>query len=139
MNERRPDGAPGSVRTPTHYHCYKWSGSGQEWDRLGRTDTLDVNSPDRPPQRTNDWLNKSPRLIAAVRTSAGDARDWLVAEWGRVCENALYPVPAWVDGEDRAAAALAAIESASWPTYSQWLAGGTIVLLSVVGTDQTCH
>ncbi|MEU8800528.1 hypothetical protein [Spirillospora sp. NPDC048819] len=45
---------------PTHYHCYRWSGSGQEWERLGRTDSLDLNSPDRPPDRTAEWLAKSP-------------------------------------------------------------------------------
>ncbi|MGP4026103.1 hypothetical protein [Actinomadura sp. 3N407] len=38
---------------PTHYHCYRWSGGGQEWERLGRTDSLDLNSPERPPDRTS--------------------------------------------------------------------------------------
>jgi hypothetical protein len=134
-----PDATRGSVRNPTHYHCYQWSGSGQEWERLGRTDTLDVNSPDRPPVRTNDWLIKSPRLIAAVHTGAESACDWLIAEWERACQNALNPVPDWVSGTERAERALADIKAGCWPTYSQWLVGGVIVLMSVVGTDRTCH
>lgn len=134
-----PDGTQGAARNPTHYHCYKWSGSGQEWDRIGRTDTLDVNSPNRPPVRTNDWLIKSPKLIAAVYTAPEDARDWLIAEWKRACSNAMNPVPEWVETEDRAQRALRAIKSSCWPTYSQWLAGGVFVTMSVVGTDQRCH
>ncbi|CNG66419.1 Uncharacterised protein [Mycobacterium tuberculosis] len=134
-----PDGAKRPARTPTHFHCYRWSGSGQEWDRMGRTDTLDVNSPERPPVRTGDWLTKSPRLIAGVYTSAEDARDWLIGEWEHACENAMNPVPEWVRSQDRARRALAAIRSGCWPSYSVWLAGGTIVFLSVVGTDQGCH
>lgn len=134
-----PDATKRSVRIPTHYHCYKWSGSGQEWERLGRTDTLDLNSPDRPPVRTNDWLIKSPRFIAAVYTCAEDARDWLIAEWDRACEKAMNPVPEWVSSADRAERALEGIKTGCWPTYSQWLTGGVIVLLSVVGTDQRCH
>jgi hypothetical protein len=128
------DGPP-----PTHFHCYRWSGSGQEWDRIMRTDTLDVASPDRPPVRTADWLIKSPRLIAAVHTDPADARDWLVTEWEQAKPRALNPVPDWVRTDDRAARALLAIETGCWPTWSQWLAGGAIVLWSVVGTADRCH
>ncbi|GAA2129721.1 hypothetical protein [Actinomadura napierensis] len=134
-----PDAAKGSVRNPTHYHCYKWSGGGQEWDRLGRADTLDVNSPDRPPVRTNDWLIKAPRFIAAVHDRAEDARDWLIAEWRLACPSAMNPVPDWTNGEDRDRRALMSIRSGCWPVYGQWLAGGTILFLSVVGTDRPCH
>ncbi|TDD33741.1 hypothetical protein E1287_18725 [Actinomadura sp. KC06] len=134
-----PDAArPAAVRS-THYHCYKWSGSGQEWERLGKSDTLDLNSPDRPPVRTVDWLIKSPRFIAAVHAGPQAARDWLIGEWDRAREKAMTPVPEWVSSEDRAARALKAIETGCWPSYSQWLAGGVIVFLAVVGSDQTCH
>ncbi|WP_433469560.1 hypothetical protein [Spirillospora sp. CA-128828] len=133
-----PDTTKRSVQ-PTHYHCYKWSGSGQEWDRLGKTDTLDLNSPDRPPVRTADWPIKSPRLIAAVHTGPKDACDWLIAEWDQAREKALNPVPEWVSSEDRAVRALQAIETGCWPSYSMWLAGGVIVLTAVVGTAKRCH
>jgi len=134
-----PDTAGRSSVEPTHYHCYRWQGSGQEWERLGRTDTLDVASPDRPPVRTNDWLIKSASLIAAVYRDPVDARDWLIAEWDAACRRAMHPVPEWVDSRERAARALRAIETGWWPSYSQWLVGGIVVFLSVVGTDQTCH
>ncbi|TDB87127.1 hypothetical protein E1264_15600 [Actinomadura sp. KC216] len=124
---------------PTHYHCCAWSGAGREWERLGKTDTLDLNSPDRPPVRTVDWLIKSARFVAAVHTEPVAARDWLMGEWGRACEKALNPVPDWVGGEERAARALRAIETCCWPSYSQWLAGGVIVFMAVLGTDGTCH
>ncbi|MFF5259861.1 hypothetical protein ACFY4C_13010, partial [Actinomadura viridis] len=129
----------GPVAEPTHYHCYRWSGSGQEWDRLGRTDTLDVASPDRPPVRTVDWLVKSAKFIAAVHDNPAGARDWLISEWEAACQKALNPVPGWVSTQARAERALRAIQTGCWPTYSQWLTGGVIVFVSVVGTDQKCH
>ncbi|WP_433227441.1 hypothetical protein [Actinomadura formosensis] len=134
-----PDGTRRSGVQPTHYHCYRWSGSGQEWDRLGRTDTLDLNSPDRPPVRTQDWLIKSARFIAAVHTDPATARDWLIAEWGASRAKALNPVPAWMSGQARAERALKAIETGCWPSCGQWLVGGVIMFWSVVGTDQVCH
>lgn len=133
---RRPDRpAP----TPTHFHCYRWSGSGQEWERLGKTDSLDLNSPERPPDRTSEWLKKSPRLVAAVHTEPAAARDWLVGEWEKACDRALNPVPDWVRHSDHAERALLAIETGCWPSYSQWLAGGTLVKMAVVGTPEHCH
>ncbi|TDB83626.1 hypothetical protein E1264_27670 [Actinomadura sp. KC216] len=134
-----PDAARPSDVQPTHYHCYKWTGGGQEWERLGKSDTLDLNSPDRPPIRTVDWLIKSARFIAAVHTDPQAARDWLIAEWDQAREKAMNPVPAWVSSQDRAARALKAIETGCWPSYGQWLTGGTIVLLAVVGSDRACH
>jgi hypothetical protein len=134
-----PDTTKGPRLVPTHYHCYRWSSSGQEWERVGRTDTLDLNSPNRPPERTVEWLGKSQRFIEAVRTDPASARDWLIAAWEQACERALNPVPDWVRNDDRADRALEAIEVGEWPSYSQWLAGGVIVFMSVVGTDQTCH
>jgi len=134
-----PDGTKRTGTQPTHYHCYRWSGSGQEWERLGKTDSLDQHSPDRPPVRTVDWLIKSPRLIAATCSTPEDARDWLIAEWEHACERPLNPVPDWVSSSDRAERALQAIGSGCWPTYSQWIAGGTIVFMSVVGTAERCH
>ncbi|WP_433465690.1 hypothetical protein [Spirillospora sp. CA-128828] len=139
MHQIAPDTTKPSTVQPTHFHCYRWSGSGQEWDRIMRTDTLDLNSPDRPPVRTVEWLNKSARLIAATHGEPKDARDWLLGEWDQACEKALNPVPDWVSREDRGDRALRAIETGCWPSYSQWLAGGTIVLMSVVGTDRNCH
>lgn len=123
----------------THYHCYHWSGHGNEWARLGKSDTLDLNSPDRPPVRTVDWLRKSARFIAETHAEPVAARDWLVGEWDQARERALNPVPAWVDSRARAERALRAIETGCWPTYSQWLIGGVIVLWSVVGTAERCH
>lgn len=134
-----PDATKRSGPEPTHFHCYRWSGAGQEWERLGRVDTLDLASPDRPPVRTNDWLIKSPRFIAETHANAADARDWLIAEWERACAKALHPVPEWVDSAGRSERALRAIETGCWPTYSQWLAGGVIVFMAVVGTADTCH
>ncbi|XVQ10261.1 hypothetical protein ACQP1W_48445 [Spirillospora sp. CA-255316] len=134
-----PDTTKGPTSQPTHFHCYKWSGNGQEWERLGRTDTLDLNSPDRPPVRTVDWLIKSPRFIEAVHTDPAVARDWLLGEWETACQRAMNPVPEWVSSDARADRALEAIETGCWPTYSQWLLGGVIVIMSVVGTDRGCH
>jgi hypothetical protein len=134
-----PDAAGPQAVQPTHFHCYRWAGSGQEWERLGKTDTLDLNSPDRPPVRTVDWLLKSSRFIAAVHADPSPARDWLVSEWDEAREKAMTRVPEWVSSEERAVRALKAIETGCWPSYSQWLTGGTIVFLAVVGTDQTCH
>ncbi|GAA2423271.1 hypothetical protein GCM10010191_39030 [Actinomadura vinacea] len=134
-----PDTTKPSGVVPTHYHCYRWSGSGQEWDRMSRTDSLDLNSPDRPPVRTVEWLGKSPRFIEAVHTDPAGARNWLVAEWERACERAMNPVPDWVRNDDRAERALHGIRTCCWPTYSQWLVGGMVVFMSVVGTDQGCH
>jgi hypothetical protein len=135
--------APDTTRNlgvrPTHYHCYRWSGAGQEWERLGRTDTLDLNSPDRPPVRTVDWLIKSASFVQATPCDPTEARDWLIAEWRRACDQALNPVPEWVSIEGRAERALKAIESGCWPSYSQWLTGGVVVFMSVVGTDRACH
>lgn len=125
--------------TPTHFHCYRWSGSGQEWERLGKTDSLDLNSPDRPPDRTSEWLGKSVRLLAATFVEAKDARDWLIAEWEAACERPMYPVPDWVRHDDRAERALHGIETGCWPSYSVWVAGGMLVKLAVVGTNQGCH
>ncbi len=123
----------------THFHCYRWSGHGNEWARLGRTDTLDLNSPDRPPVRTADWLRKSPRFIAATHSDPAGARDWLIGQWDEMAVHALNPVPEWVDSKERAVRALKAIETACWPTYSQWITGGTLVIVSVVGTGDRCH
>lgn len=117
----------------------EWAGAGQERERTSKTDTLDLNSPDRPPVRTVDWLIKSPRLAAAVHVEPQAACDWLIGEWDRAREKAMTPVPEWVRGEGRAARALRAIETGCWPSCSQWLTGGTIVFLAVVGTDRTCH
>jgi hypothetical protein len=130
----RRDGPP-----PTHFHCHRWSGHGNEWARLGRTDTLDLNSPDRPPVRTADWLRKSTRFVVATYPDPAAARDWLVGQWDELAAKALNPVPEWVDSKPRAERALRAIETGCWPTYSQWLVGGTIVLVSVVGTAEHCH
>lgn len=124
---------------PTHYHCYRWQGSGQEWERLGKTDSLDRHSPDRPPERTSEWLGKNPRFIDAVHTDPAAARDWLIGEWETACSRALNPVPDWVSTEARAVTALEAITSGCWPSYGQWLAGGTIVFMAVVGTAESCH
>ncbi|NDU76661.1 PH domain-containing protein [Actinomadura sp. DSM 109109] len=134
-----PDASRRDGAKPTHFHCYRWSAGGQEWERLGRADTLDAASPDRPPVRTVDWLIKSARFVAAVHTDPKDARDWLIREWDQARGNALNPVPEWVRSQDRAERALRAIETACWPTYSQWLAGGVIILWSVVGTPERCH
>ena len=134
-----PDATKASASKPTHYHCYKWTGSGQEWDRFGATDTLDANSPDRPPIRTIDWLVKSSRFIEAVHTDPVAARDWLIGEWKAACRKAMNPVPAWVNTEDRAERALHAIKTGHWPSYSQWLEGGVLVLMAVVGTNRNCH
>ncbi|GAA2302287.1 hypothetical protein GCM10010402_71580 [Actinomadura luteofluorescens] len=134
-----PDASKRDGPAPTHFHCYRWSAGGQEWERLGKTDTLDVASPDRPPVRTVDWLIKSARFVAAVHAEPKDARDWLISEWEQAREKALNPVPEWVRSQDRAERALRAIETACWPTYSQWLTGGVIVLWSVVGTADHCH
>jgi hypothetical protein len=134
-----PDATRSSAVKPTHYHCYRWSGSGQEWERLGRTDTLDRNSPDRPPVRTVDWLIKSPSFVQATPVLAADARDWLIAEWEQSCRKAMNPVPEWVRVDGRAERALQAVETGCWPSYSQWLTGGVIVFMAVVGTERTCH
>ena len=134
-----PDTTKRAGPDPTHYHCYRWSGSGQEWDKIGRTDSLDRHSPDRPPVRTSEWLNKSPRFIIETHTEAKAARDWLIAEWKQACAKAMTPVPDWVLNSDRPARALHAIETRCWPSYSQWLAGGSIVVMSVVGTAERCH
>ncbi|GAA4059890.1 hypothetical protein [Actinomadura miaoliensis] len=134
-----PDTAGRSAVQPTHYHCYRWSASGQEWERLGRQDTLDVASPERPPVRTVDWLIKSPKFIAAVHVDPAAARDWLIAEWDAACQRAMNPVPEWVDSRERAVRALRAIETGCWPSYSQWITGGVVVMMSVVGTDGRCH
>ncbi|WP_279510111.1 hypothetical protein [Actinomadura sp. 7K507] len=40
---------------------------------------------------------------------------------------------------DRAERALHEIETCFWPSYSMWLAGGTIVKMAVVGTADRCH
>ncbi|TYK50454.1 hypothetical protein [Actinomadura decatromicini] len=88
-----PDTTKPAGRAPTHFHCYRWSGAGREWERLGKTDTLDLDSPDHPPVRTVDWLVKSPRFIAAVHIVPVDARDWLIAEWDRECRRAMYASP----------------------------------------------
>ncbi|TDD80871.1 hypothetical protein E1293_19735 [Actinomadura darangshiensis] len=134
-----PDTAKGAGSKPTHFHCYRWSGTGQDWQRLERTDTLDLNSPDRPPVRTVDWLIKSTRFVVAVHTDPGSARDWLIAEWEGARGKALNSVPDWVSSKDRGERALRAIETGCWPSYSQWLAGGVIMFWSVIGTDQPCH
>jgi hypothetical protein len=139
MHQIAPDTTKRSNVAPTHFHCYKWSSSGQEYERIGKSDTLDLNSPDRPPVRTVDWLIKSQRFIAEHHVAPKAARDWLVAEWEAAKPKALNPVPDWVSTEERGERALVAIETGCWPTWSQWLAGGTIVLWSVVGTSQACH
>lgn len=134
-----PDTTKRTGEPPSHFHCYKWSSSGQQWANLGRTDTLDLNSPDRPPVRTSDWLIKSPRFIAATYVNPVQARDWLLSEWEKACERPMNPVPEWVDLDLRAERALRAIETGCWPSWSQWVAGGSIVLMAVVGTPQACH
>ncbi|MBX6382007.1 MAG: hypothetical protein IRZ07_03385 [Microbispora sp.] len=139
MHQIAPDAAGRSSVEPTHYHCYRWQGSGQQWEQIGKRDSLDVASRDRPPIRTCDWLIKSPSFIAAVYRDPVAARDWLINEWQTACQRAMHPVPDWVDTKARAARALQEIETGRWPTYSQWLTGGILVFLSVVGTDQTCH
>jgi hypothetical protein len=133
---RRPGLLPAE---PTHYHCYRWSGHGLELDRVSRTDTLDLHSPDRPPIRTVEWLGKSPRFIAVAPATPEQACEWLIAEWESACERAMTPVPEWVSTEGRAVRALESIRSGYWPSWSQWVAGGTIVFMAVVGTDQSCH
>lgn len=133
---RRPDRpAP----TPTHWHGYLWQGSGQEWERLGKLDSLDLNSPDRPPDRTAEWLRKSPRLCVAVHTDPVAARDWLIGEWETAAERAMTPVPDWVRDSDRAERALLAIRTGCWPSYGLWLRGGMRVCMAVVGTAGRCH
>lgn len=134
-----PDTTKRTGVQPTHFHCYRWSGHGSEWARLGGTDTLDLDSPDRPPVRTSEWLIKSPRFIDAVHTEAAAARDWLIGQWESLAGKAMTPVPAWVDSGQRAERALRAIQTGCWPTYSQWITGGSIVLVSVVGTAEPCH
>ncbi|GAA4060907.1 hypothetical protein [Actinomadura miaoliensis] len=134
-----PDTAGRTTVQPTHYHCYRWSGAGREWERMGRTDSLDVASPERPPVRTVDWLIKSSQFIAAVHTDPAGARDWLIAEWDAACEKSLYAVPEWVSSQERAVRALRAIETGCWPSYSQWMVNGVVVFLSVVGTADRCH
>lgn len=139
MHQIAPDTTKRGGPAATHWHCYRWSASGQEWARLGKTDTLDLHSPDRPPVRTSEWLNKAQRFIDAVHGDPKAARDWLLAEWEATKPRAMHPVPDWVNSEDRAVRALRAIETGCWPSYSQWLKGGTIVLLAVVGTANACH
>jgi hypothetical protein len=134
-----PDTSRPAGIQPTHYHCYRYSAAGAEWDRAMKADTLDLHSPDRPPVRTVDWLIKSPRLLAAVHSGPEAARDWLIGEWDAACERAINPVPDWVDSKERAGRALRAIETGCWPSWSQWCAGGVIVLMAVVGTDKDCH
>ncbi|TMQ99169.1 hypothetical protein ETD83_18405 [Actinomadura soli] len=68
---------------------------------------------------------------------SGAGREW--ERLGKTDEKALNPVPDWVGREDRAARALRAIETCCWPSYSQWLVGGVIVFMAVVGTDGACH
>ena len=87
---RRPDRPQPA---PTHWHGYLWTGSGQEWERLGKADSLDLASPDRPPVRTAEWLRKSPRLLQGTWPDPAAARDWLAGEWEKVCEHALNPAP----------------------------------------------
>ncbi|MFV2179279.1 hypothetical protein ACFHW2_31490 [Actinomadura sp. LOL_016] len=41
--------------------------------------------------------------------------------------------------EARAECALVAIKTCCWPSYSQWLVGGMIVFMAVVGTSGSCH
>lgn len=133
---RRP-GQP--APTPTHYHGYQWSGSGQEWERLGKVDSLDLNSPDRPPDRTVEWLGKSPGLLQSVHTDPAAACDWLIGQWEKACERPMYPVPDWVRDDDRAERALEGIVTGCWPSYSQWVAGGMKVCMAIVGTADRCH
>ncbi|TYB49448.1 hypothetical protein [Actinomadura chibensis] len=135
-----PDAAKRPAAPPTHFHCYRWAGGGREWERLGSTDSLDLNSPDRPPVRTADWLIKSPRFVVATFVEPEAAGNWLIGEWEHACEKAMYPIPEWVRGSDgRTRRTLRAIETGCWPSYGQWLTGGTIVFLSVVGTPEQCH
>lgn len=133
---RRPDRPQPA---PTHWHGYLWTGSGQEWGRLGKSDSLDLNSPDRPPVRTAEWLRKSPRLLQGTWPDPAAARDWLAGEWEKACEHALNPVPDWVRGDDRAERALLAIQTGCWPSYALWLRGGMLVCMAVVGTADSCH
>ncbi|GLZ08732.1 hypothetical protein Acsp03_61980 [Actinomadura sp. NBRC 104412] len=51
----------------------------------------------------------------------------------------MHPVPDWVDSKERGERALRGIETGCWPSWSQWIAGGVIVMMAVVGTDQACH
>lgn len=106
---------------------------------MERTDTLDLNSPDRPPVRTIEWLKKSPHLIAATYASPVEARAWLMSEWEQACERSMHPVPDWVRNSDRAERALRDIENQDWPSWGHWLAGGVKVFLAVVGTPERCH
>ena len=50
--------------------------------------------------------------------------------------KSLNSVSEWVCSRARAERA---IETACWPSYSQWFTGGVSMLLSVVGTPEPCR